>query len=197
MPNTTATKSNPVDKPSQADIEYLKINEEGFYKISNSNTLGPFFMSIICDSNHWMFISSNGGLTAGRKNVQYALFPYYTDDKITESTEFTGSKTIFRINRDDQTLLWEPFSNESDNLYRISRNLYKNVYGNKIIFEEVNHDLKLTYRYQWCSSNLFGFLRKSTLINNSERVVHLSVLDGLQIILPYLKAIPKPELAIW
>ena len=27
------------------------------------------------------------------------------------------------------------------------------------IFEEIHNDLKLTYRYQWSSSNLFGFVK--------------------------------------
>ena len=47
----------------------------------------------------WMFISSNGGLTAGRKNSEFALFPYYTDDKVTESSDSTGSKTIFQVQK--------------------------------------------------------------------------------------------------
>ena len=34
----------------------------------------PFFMSIVSNSDHWMFISSTGGLSAGRKNSNYALF---------------------------------------------------------------------------------------------------------------------------
>ena len=70
----------------------------------------PFFMSIVSDSNHWMFISSNGGLTAGRKNAEYALFPYYTDDKITESVDITGSKSIFQIHHNNEIHIWEPFS---------------------------------------------------------------------------------------
>ena len=56
-------------------------------------------MSIVSDANHWMFISSNGGLSAGRKNSDFSLFPYYTDDKITESAETTGSKTIIAVNQ--------------------------------------------------------------------------------------------------
>jgi hypothetical protein len=67
--------------------EEVKINSESFYKISNYDSMRPFFMSIVSNSNHWMFISSTGGLTAGRKNSEFALFPYYTDDKITESSE--------------------------------------------------------------------------------------------------------------
>ena len=65
------------------------IEDEVFYKISNYNKMRPFFMSIVSNSDHWMFISSTGGLSAGRKNSNYALFPYYTDDKI-EAAAGTG-----------------------------------------------------------------------------------------------------------
>ncbi|GGG51420.1 hypothetical protein GCM10011414_21230 [Croceivirga lutea] len=142
-------------------------------------------MSIVSDSNHWMFISSNGGLTAGRKNAEYALFPYYTDDKITESSEITGSKTILRIVRSNKVWIWEPFSNLGTTNYKITRNLYKNTYGNKIIFEEINHDLQLTFKYQWASSNLYGFVRSAELCNNNLDSVSISLLDGLQNIMPY------------
>ena len=89
----------------------LKIANENFYKISNVDKMRPFFMSIVSNSNHWMFISSTGSLSAGRKNSEFALFPYYTDDKITESSETTGSKTILVIKIANKNYLWEPFSN--------------------------------------------------------------------------------------
>ncbi len=53
--------------------EPVRLQNENFYKISNSDVMRPFFMSIVSDSNHWMFISSNGGLTAGRKNSEVHL----------------------------------------------------------------------------------------------------------------------------
>jgi hypothetical protein len=174
------TNSQTFDK--EVKLKSITIDNESYFEISNSDEMRPFFMSIVSDSNHWMFISSNGGLTAGRKNSEFAFFPYYTDDKITESSEITGSKSIFLINAQH---LWEPFSIRQDGLYQTSRNLYKNEYGNKIIFEEINHDLELTFRYQWNSSNEFGFVKKSTFINNSESAVKVSVLDGFQNILPY------------
>ena len=122
--------------------EEVKIDAESYYKISN-DAMRPF-MSIVSNSNHWMFLSSTGGLSAGRKNSEFALFPYYTDDKITESAEFTGSKTICLVERGDKVSLWEPFSSKYDGVYKVSRNLYKNAYGNKIRFEEINHDLGLS-----------------------------------------------------
>ena len=170
---------------NMSQIETIQIDNERFYKISNSDTIRPFFMSIVSDSNHWMFISSNGGLTAGRKNSEFSLFPYYTDDKITESAEITGSKSIFQVTKNNKNNLWEPFSERFEGMYHITRNLYKNNYGNKVMFEEVNHDLELTFRYQWNSSDEFGFVKKSNLINNSQEAVHINVLDGIQNILPY------------
>ncbi len=165
--------------------ELITIDNESYYMISNADEMRPFFMSIVSDSNHWMFISSNGGLTAGRKNSDYALFPYYTDDKITESAENTGSKSILLIHKDDISYLWEPFSEKCEGVYKIRRNIYKNIYGNKIIFEEINNDLEVSFRYQWSSSNLYGFVKKSTFSNFSNSEVRISVLDGLQNIMPY------------
>ena len=184
--NTT----NLVEKSSKKEsttvaMDSVTIDGEQFYKIKNSDTMRPFFMSIVSDSNHWMFISSNGGLSAGRKNAEFALFPYYTDDKITESFDVTGSKSIFQISFRDQVFVWEPFSERFTDKYQISRNLYKNFYGNKIIFEEINHDLELTFSYQWNSSNKYGFVKKSVISNQSDNDYDISILDGIQNIMPH------------
>ena len=165
--------------------ELITLDNEVYYKISNSDHMRPFFMSLVSNSDHWMFISSNGGLSAGRKNADNALFPYYTDDKITESTEITGSKTILQVDKDDKTYLWEPFSDRYQGVYAMKRNLYKNNHGNKVIFEEINEDLGLSFRYQWNSSDQFGFVRKSTLLNTTTSEINVTVLDGLQNIIPY------------
>ena len=168
----------------EVKLKSLTIDNEKYYQISNNDAMRPFFMSIVSDSNHWMFISSNGGLTAGRKNSEYALFPYYTDDKITESADITGNKSIFRIYKNNKEYKWEPLAVRSLGSYSTTQNLYKNRYGNKIIFEEVNHDLELTFRYQWSSSNVYGFVKKSKLINTGKEAVKVSLLDGIQNIMP-------------
>ena len=186
MSNTINTQSNKdisIDTKSITS-EMISLNGEMYFKINNSDKMRPFFMSIVSDSNHWMFISSNGGLTAGRKNAEYALFPYYTDDKITELSDITGSKAIFQIEKNGKNRLWEPFSIRQSGMFNTKTNLYKNVYGNKVVFEEINFDLEVTYRYEWNSSNTFGFVKKATLINNSNKKVKIRVLDGLQNIMP-------------
>jgi hypothetical protein len=179
--------SNPNEgdtKSGQNKLEAVTINKEPYFKISNSDQIRPFFMSIVSDSNHWMFISSNGGLSAGRKNSEYALFPYYTDDKITEAADITGAKTIVQVHTNEKTLVWEPFSKRDEHRYQTSQNLYKSRWGNKVLFEEINHDLKLAFRYEWKSSNEFGFVRTSTIQNNNVTETKVTVLDGIQNVLP-------------
>ncbi|MGB5499417.1 MAG: hypothetical protein WBM77_10855, partial [Maribacter sp.] len=53
-------------KANEIKGKLVNFDNEDYYKISNSDAMRPFFMSIVSDANHWMFISSNGGLTAGR-----------------------------------------------------------------------------------------------------------------------------------
>lgn len=166
-------------------MQTVNINNEIFFKITDVDAMRPFFMSIVSDSNHWMFISSNGGISAGRKNSDHAIFPYYTDDKITESAEITGSKTIFQVLTNDKTFVWEPFSIRNDGKYKIQRNLYKNTFANKIIFEEINEDLSLSFQYEWNSSNLYGFVKRSRIHNLSSATSQIKILDGLQNVLPY------------
>ena len=141
------------------------IDGEAYYKITDSGRLRPFFMSITSAYDHWLFISSNGGLTAGRKNSEFALFPYYTDDKVTESVDLTGAKTIIKVTSTTGDLYWEPYSTNAYKQYKIRQNLYKNSLGNKVIFEEVNEDLGLTFSYQWLSSDEHGLIRRSRILN--------------------------------
>lgn len=177
------SKINTDEKEIKGDI--VQFENETYYKISNFDAMRPFFMSIVSHSNHWMFVSSNGGLTAGRKNSNFSLFPYYTDDKITESAHITGSKTICRIENGDKTFLWEPLATDPSGIYKISRNLYKSANGDKLVFEEINEDFNLTFRYHWNTSEKFGFVKKSELHNNSDSEVIITVLDGIENILPY------------
>lgn len=159
---------------------------ETYYKIENSDAISPFFMSIVSSANHWLFISSNGGLSAGRVNAEQALFPYYTEDKLTDNYDNTGSKTILRVTRDNQVWLWEPFSARQFGQYDLERNLFKNVPGTALVFEEINRSLGLRCRYAWRTSDKFGFVKTTWIknISSSDTTPQLELLDGLQNILP-------------
>ena len=163
---------------------FISLDNERFYKIANYREMDSFFMSLVSPSDHWLFVSSNGGITAGRVNAESSLFPYYTDDKIIEGAEHTGSKTLVQVNEGDKTFLWEPFSDFCKGLYKIESNLYKNTHGNRLRFEEVNHDLKMRFAYEWSFSDRFGILRQAWIENLSDDRRAIVLLDGVQNILP-------------
>jgi hypothetical protein len=144
----------------------------------------PFFMSIVSSSDHWLFLASTGGLTAGRISAEQALFPYYAVDKITENHENTGNKAILLVRRSQRSHLWEPFSERGWGNYSIQRNLYKNISGTAVLFEENNLDLGLTYRYAWRTGEKYGFIKTTWLMNSGDSPCQVEFLDGLQNILP-------------
>lgn len=155
-----------------------------WFRVSGLDGMPPFFMSVVSDSDHWLFVSSNGALTAGRRDPDHALFPYHADDRIHDSLEHTGSRTVVRVARDGRTCLWEPFSDRHQGTYRIRRDLLKSVHGDRIVFEETNEDLGLAFRVCWMTSHRFGFVRRSELVNLGEGSVEAEILDGIQNVLP-------------
>ncbi len=166
--------------------DYVDLAGETYYRISQVDQMPTFFMTLVSAYDHWLFIASNGGLTAGRTNLDSALFPYETEDKIAAHHAQTGSKTLLRVARGNQTALWEPFSDYYAGLYRCERHIYKNIPGNKLIFEEINYDLELTLRIAWRTGDRFGFIRTCWLINNRAEggACQVEILDGLQNLLP-------------
>jgi hypothetical protein len=51
-------------KPVQGG--YVNLLGEAYYRIANYDSLEPFFISLVSGSDHWLFIASTGGLSAGR-----------------------------------------------------------------------------------------------------------------------------------
>ena len=164
--------------------EFITLGGERYYAIRNIDKMDPFFISVVSNSNHWLFISSTGGLTAGRESPEMALFPYVTVDKIHDSTPHTGSKTLLSTTIDSHRYEWEPFNKGHEGRYAITRNLYKNIPGNKLCFEEINHDLELVFRYYWVTSGVYGFVRQCELENFGQQKLSVELVDGLQNILP-------------
>jgi hypothetical protein len=182
VPAKPALAAVPCDAPIIG--EFIDFAGERYYAIRNVDQMNPFFVSVISDVDHWLFVSSNGGLTAGRVSPRTALFPYITVDKIHDSACHTGPKTIVRMSVGGTMQSWEPLNREHDHRYAISRNLYKNLLGNKLCFEETNHDLKLLFRYTWMTSAQYGFIRRCELQNLGIKDVSVELVDGLQNLLP-------------
>ncbi len=162
----------------------VELDGERFYRIGNADRMPTFFMTLLGASDLWMFVASNGGLSAGRVDAESALFPYLTHDKIIETADSTGPVTLLIAERAARRSLWEPFTEVGRRLYRVERNLYKNELGSTLIFEELNHDLQLAFRYDWRFSGRYGVVRTARLTNLGGGPCRVDLVDGLQNLLP-------------
>ncbi len=70
---------------------------ESAYRISGIDDIAPFLVSLTSATDVWAFIASTGGLTAGRRNRDQALFPYVTDDKLIDAAGISGGLTLMRV----------------------------------------------------------------------------------------------------
>lgn len=177
---TTSTESKSVDG------EYLLLDGEQYYRIRHAQLMPEFVMSLVGFSDHWMFVTSSGALTAGRRNPDQALFPYLPDDQIFAQRASTGPSTLIRCLNPTvgSAEIWEPFVESGSNPSNIERNLYKSPLGNKLVFEEHHELLQLSFRYRWTFSERFGFVRSCRLVNTGSETSSLELLDGLKNVLP-------------
>ncbi len=158
---------------------------ETYSLIDGVDTLAPFLVALASETDLWMYVSSRGGLTAGRRDAHGAFFPYETADKLHDAHHHTGPLTLIRVLHDDgHVTLWEPFAppREDD---AVERRLAKNLLGNRVIVEEERADLGLTIRARWAACDAFGWVRTVTIENHGARAVSLEVLDGLRNLLPH------------
>jgi hypothetical protein len=164
--------------------ELVLIDAEVFYRISNHDAMPPFLMSVVSSTDHWLFLSSNGALTAGRRTPDNALFPYGTDDRVHDAQDTTGGVTVLRVCRGGTTVVWEPFSARYAGADRGRRMIDKSVTGTRVIVTETRHDLGLAVSQEWTTSGRYGFVRRCTLRNLTGLPVSVDVLDGIRNVLP-------------
>ena len=172
------------DESPPASGRLVEAFGETFGVIDHAEALAPFLTTVISDSDHWLFVASSGGLTCGRGDPSRALFPYVTEDKLLDAAGVTGPTTAVIVEREGQRALWHPLRDSDRLVYRITRRLYKSVLGGRLVFEEDNLDLGLVFRAEWCTSDRFGFVRESTLVNTGSTPVTVRVVDGLLGLLP-------------
>jgi len=190
MQVTQNAKNDPQDRSelnSSLGTRFLQNKKETFLKVGEVHHMPDFLMNLVSPEDQWMYITSNGALTAGRKNADNALFPYYTQDKLIDLAETTGCVTsIWKEGTSKaKSQNWKPFSKNRESFDHIERNVYKSLEGNEVIFEEINTHLGLQFSYLWTFSPHYGFARYAELTNIGSEGVELHMLDGLQNLVPY------------
>lgn len=146
------------------------------YRVPDIDRMPPFLVTVVSPSDHWLYVSSNGGLTAGRVNNGNCLFPYRTDDLIHQVHAFSGPWTGIRVG----SVLWEPFSARPTP--GITRSLARSVSGDRIVFEEANPVMGLRIRAWWAFSERSGFVRTVTIERDGTgpAALDFEVVDGLR-----------------
>ncbi len=170
---------------------FTELEGQKVYKIENYDMMDNFFMTITSSSDIWNFLWSQGGITAGRINSNYSVFPYYTADKVHDAASYTGNHTIIAKETCSGIEYWEPFSSFHSSAAqkkamqkKLINNIYKNYNGTQVWFEEINTELELSFITGWTSSEKFGLVRTSRIVNLGKESVKISVLDGCRNILP-------------
>src|SRR5512137_133149 len=78
------------------DGRFVTLDGEAWYRVAAFDELPPFLVNLPTDTDLWMFIASTGGLTAGRRDPDGAIFPYETVDRLYDGHHHTGPVTLFR-----------------------------------------------------------------------------------------------------
>ena len=142
-------------------------------------------MTVVSDSDLWMFVSSTGALTAGRVDVDHALFPYETDDRIHRSAGLAGPVTLIARMVDGERQLWQPYGPRP--AARTVRSIAKSVLGDRLVFEEHHRDWSLLFRATWAPSDVYGWVRTVELLDTSGVSgpgVGYELLDGFLDVMP-------------
>jgi hypothetical protein len=161
------------------------VDDGAAYRIDGVEGMAPFLMSVVSASDHWLFLSSQGGLTAGRAVAERSLLAYETDDRLHAGHGVRGPLTLVRARTDrGESVLWEPFDDRAVSPGR-HRSITKSVLGTRVALEESDVALGLTLRVEWATSERFGFVRTVELRRApGSRVVAADVLDGLLDVMP-------------
>ena len=158
---------------------------EQAYRLDHYDRMAPFLMSVVSDSDLWMFLSSTGSLTAGRRRPEMCIFSYETDDRLHVGAAHSGPITLIRVATPGAagSELWAPF--EGVRHPRAERTLRKGVLGGFVEFEERRLDLGLSIRARWAPASRFGFVRTVTLaLDPGAPPLSLEILDGLRGVMP-------------
>ncbi len=190
-PKTGETLASPTEhcvngEVRSVDGQFVDLQGQPFYRIANTDRMRPFLMSIVSSGNLWMYVSSGGGLTAGRVSAEHCLFPYETVDKLHHCSSYTGPLTLIRwTDANGERKIWRPFAEDFVLGKNCQRSIYKHIVGDQVVFEETEFELGLTFRYCWRPSREFGFVRTVSLRNLRSHLCEIDILDGLQNIQPH------------
>ncbi len=177
------------DHPKPAG-EFIIEDGHEWYQINHFDLLDPFLVTVVSPHDHWMYVSSSGALTAGRRNAQQALFPYETDDRLHRNGGLTGPITMIRTG---QNRVWQPFAPHAPFGQR-HRSMAKSALGDRLRFSEYDPESGLRFSYTWAAAGQFGLARTCEIkLEDGRPPVDIDLLDGLVDVLPAGVELPTQQ----
>jgi hypothetical protein len=160
----------------------VEVDGQRWYRIDGLEQMEPFLLTVVSDSDLWMFVSSAGPLTAGRVDADRAFLPYETDDRLHRAVGVTGPVTLLARRTEAGRELWQPFARRP--APGCTRSLAKHELGSALLLEEVNAAWGLRVRITWEPSRSYGWVRTVELVDESGAGADLEVLDGFLDVMP-------------
>ncbi len=170
---------NTTPQPSGAfvDVDGLRL-----FRIDDVDAMRPFLATLVGVSDAWCFLSSSGGLTAGRATPDRALLPYETEDRLHRGPGHSGVWTSVSFDHNGERVVWRPFVGRAADGVR--RSIAKTPFGDVVVFEEVHERWGLSLRSTWGLSDRYGVVRRVVLTRSGSAPRHLRVQDGFRDLLP-------------
>jgi hypothetical protein len=179
MPRTKTSAPSFATRTASKGNDAVVIDDVLHVRIRHAETLPPFLMNVVSDGDTWLFMGSNGGLTAGRRDPDGAIFPYRPADQLLHEPRSSGVVSLLRVDG----RVWEPWAAEPPSKV-VSRTLAKHELGCSVVFEETHAALGLRTRWRIGGCSAFGLIRQATLENLTDRPRRIDILDGWHRLLP-------------
>ncbi|TVR36775.1 MAG: hypothetical protein EA388_02835 [Nitriliruptor sp.] len=175
-------ETNMTTGQDQATGALIERDGSRWYRIAGLEHMDPFLATVVSDSDLWMFVSSAGPLTAGRRDADHAILPYETDDRLHRAAGVSGPTTLVTRGSGAARERWQPFARRVD--AGCTRALEKHELGTALTFEEVNAAWGLRIRMTWRPSRAYGWVRQVELTDLDGTGAEVEVVDGLLDLMP-------------
>ncbi|MFG0285192.1 MAG: hypothetical protein ACF8R7_12280 [Phycisphaerales bacterium JB039] len=142
-----------------AEGRFLQTDGRWLYEIRRLDSMAPFLLTLVGDTDLWMFLSSSGALTAGRVDVDRRLFPYETDDRLHEMAGLAGPVTMVRF---EDGRLWRPLQPRRPGA-GVIRAMRRSLTADSVEFEETDARSGLTFCAELGLSDALGVVRRCEL----------------------------------
>ncbi|MEL7472602.1 MAG: hypothetical protein AAGK04_04730, partial [Planctomycetota bacterium] len=160
---------------------FVESDGRELYQIERVDAIEPFLMTVVSDTDLWLFMSSAGAFTAGRVQADRSLFPYETDDRLHELAGHAGPVTAVRF---EDGRLWRPLRGPDAGPHA-TRTLRRSPVGDLVEFEETDGPTGLTFRVELTLSDRFGVVRRCSMsAPNDDAAIAFEMIDGYVNIMP-------------